>query len=77
VFNYAPRLKDVWGSGGIAPRILNLGTRWRFTPQLLQPRERIPSTRWIGGWMGPRAGDEKKEIPTPAGNWKTVVHPLV
>jgi hypothetical protein len=25
VLNYA----EVWGSGGIAPRILNLGIRWR------------------------------------------------
>jgi hypothetical protein len=24
-----PCHEDVWGSGGIAPRILNLGTRWR------------------------------------------------
>jgi hypothetical protein len=22
-------IKDVWGSGGIVPRILNLGTGWR------------------------------------------------
>jgi hypothetical protein len=29
VLNQAPRHEDVWGSGGIAPCILNLGTRWR------------------------------------------------
>jgi hypothetical protein len=29
VLNYEPRHEDVRRSGGIAPRILNLGTRWR------------------------------------------------
>jgi hypothetical protein len=29
VLNQAPRHEDVWGNGGIAPRILNLGTRRR------------------------------------------------
>jgi hypothetical protein len=28
-FNRAPRHESVLGSGGIAPRILDLGTRWR------------------------------------------------
>jgi hypothetical protein len=28
VLNYAPRHEDVLGSGGIVPRILDLGTRW-------------------------------------------------
>jgi len=27
MFNLAPHHEDVWGSGGIAPCILNLGTR--------------------------------------------------
>jgi hypothetical protein len=49
-------MKIYWGSGGIAPCILDLGTRWRwvvnFTPWPLYPRERAPSTHWIG----PRAG---------------------
>jgi hypothetical protein len=27
LLNLAPRHEDVWGSGGIAPRILNLATR--------------------------------------------------
>jgi hypothetical protein len=26
-----------------------------FTPRLLYPQERAPSTHWIGGWVGPRA----------------------
>jgi hypothetical protein len=29
VLNQAPRHEDVLGSGGIAPRVLDLGTRWR------------------------------------------------
>jgi hypothetical protein len=29
VLNYVPRHEDVLGRGGIAPRILDLGTRWR------------------------------------------------
>jgi hypothetical protein len=28
-FNRAPRHEGVLGSGGIAPRIIDLGTRWR------------------------------------------------
>jgi len=28
LLNESPRHKDVWGSYGIAPCILNLGTRW-------------------------------------------------
>jgi len=47
-------------SGGIAPRILNLGTRWKcvvsFMPLPLYPREGAPGTHWIGVWVGPRVG---------------------
>jgi hypothetical protein len=27
-----------------------------FTPRPLYPRESVPDTHWIGGWVGPRAG---------------------
>jgi hypothetical protein len=27
----ALRHEDVWGSGGIAPRIFNLGARWKWS----------------------------------------------
>jgi hypothetical protein len=64
-------METYWGSGGIAPRILNLGTRWRwvvsFTPRPLYPRERAPGTDWIGGWVGPRAVLDavvKRKIPS-------------
>jgi hypothetical protein len=64
-------MKTYWGSGGIVPRILDLGTRWgewlashsgRFTP-----RERAPIMHWIGSWVGPRAVLDtvvKRKIPT-------------
>jgi hypothetical protein len=46
-------------SGGTEPRILDLGTRWRwvvsFTHWPLYPTERAAGTHWIGGWVGPRA----------------------
>jgi hypothetical protein len=51
-------MKTYRWSGCIAPRI-NIGTRWRwvvsFTPRPLYSRRRAPGTRWIGGWVGPRA----------------------
>jgi hypothetical protein len=39
-------MKAYWGSGGVAPRILNLGTRWRwvvsFTPRPLYTQGKSP-----------------------------------
>jgi len=41
-------IKTYWRSTGIAPRIINLGSRWRlvvsFTPQPLYLTERSPVT---------------------------------
>jgi hypothetical protein len=58
--NWAPRHAGVLGSSGIAPRIIDLGIRWRWVvasrPGRFTPRERAPGTCWIGGWVGPRAG---------------------
>jgi len=49
-------MKTYWGSGGMAPRILNTGTRWRrvvsFTPQPLYLRgksTRCPLDGRLGG----------------------------
>jgi hypothetical protein len=48
-------MKTYWGSGGIAPCILDLDTRWRwvvsFTPRPLYPqgkmvKRKIPSPHW-------------------------------
>jgi hypothetical protein len=65
-------MKAYCGSGGEAPRILYLGTRWRsvviFTLRPLHPRERAPRTHWIEGRVSPRAGLDtvvKRDIPSP------------
>jgi hypothetical protein len=73
--NWTPGHEGVLGNGGIAPRILDLGTRWRwvvsFTPLPPYPWERAPGTLWIGGWVGPRAGMDavvKRKIPSHCRN---------
>jgi hypothetical protein len=55
-FKWAPRHKDVLGSGGIVPRILDFGTRWRWVvsfttrPIYLQGKSpRYPLDRRLGG----------------------------
>jgi hypothetical protein len=60
-------MKTYWGSGGIAPRILDLGTRWRWVVSFTS-RERAPVTHWIGGWLDPRAVLDtvvNGELPSP------------
>jgi hypothetical protein len=67
-------MKVYWRSGGIAPRILDLGTRWRwvvgFMPQLLYPQGKSPwhpLDRRLGGpqsWSG-HGGEEKNSQPVP------------
>jgi hypothetical protein len=67
-------MKAYWGSGGITPRILDLGTRWRwvvsFTPQLIYPQGKspwYPLDRRLGGPQNRsgRAGEEKNSQPLP------------
>jgi hypothetical protein len=57
--NCALHPENLYGSGGIAPRILNLGiggSEWSASrPSHVTPGERA-ATHWIGSWMGPRAG---------------------
>jgi hypothetical protein len=52
-------MKTYWENGGIAPRIIDLGTRWTewsaSRPGHFIPRERARGTHCIGGWVGPRA----------------------
>jgi hypothetical protein len=47
--------EDVWGSGCIDPRFLNLATNWKWvvsiTHQSLYPREKSPRTHRIGVWV--------------------------
>jgi hypothetical protein len=68
-------MKAYCGSGGIATRILDFGTRWRSVVSSrlgsFTPRERAPGTHCIGGWVGPRSGLDavmKGEIPSPCGD---------
>jgi hypothetical protein len=65
-------MKVYWGSGGIASRILNLGTRWSwvvsFTPRPLHPQEKRPLYPLERSFGGPqsrpgRGGEEKKSQP--------------
>jgi len=73
-------MKACGGSGGVAPRIFYLGTTWRwlviFTLRPLYPRERDPSTHWIGGCVGPRVIPDavvKKKIPSPRREWTSTM----
>jgi hypothetical protein len=55
VLSHAPWDVDTWGSGCITPRILDLGTRWRWVLAsclgCITPKERtqIPNG-WESGW---------------------------
>jgi hypothetical protein len=73
-FNWAPRHEGVWGSEGIAPRILTTainGGEWsasrpcRFYPQGKSPR--YPLDRRLGGPQSRsgRGGEEKNSQPLP------------
>jgi hypothetical protein len=84
-FNWAPRHEWVLRSGGIAPRILDLGTRWRsvvsFTPQPLYPQRKSPSyllDKRLGGSQSRsgRAGEEKHSHPLP-GLEPPIIQPVV
>jgi len=55
---WAPRHEDVWESGGIAPCILNLGTRWRWVTGL--------DVNWGRGplfWRHVRCHKERSLVP--------------
>jgi hypothetical protein len=59
-------MKTHRGSGGLAPRIGDLGTRWRRVVSFT--REIASDTHWIGGCVGPRAVLDttvKRKIPSP------------
>jgi len=51
-------MKAYWGSGGTAPSILDLGTRWRSVISLttwpLYTQGIADGIHWIVGWVGPR-----------------------
>jgi hypothetical protein len=45
--------EDVWRSGCIDPRFLDLGISLKSVISFI-PGERAPGTHWIGGWVSPR-----------------------
>jgi hypothetical protein len=53
-------MKAYWGSEDLTPRILNLGTRWRwvvsFTLQPLYCQGNSPGCPLVWGWIAPRGG---------------------
>jgi hypothetical protein len=59
VSSHRPNHKGIWGCSGIAPIILNLGTRWMWvvksTPRPLHHRRKNASTHRTGGWVAPEA----------------------
>jgi hypothetical protein len=55
VTNKALCHEDIWGSGGIAPPIMTLALDGEVSGQLHAPGEQTSCTRWIGGWVSPRA----------------------
>jgi hypothetical protein len=73
--NWTLRREDAWGSGGIALRILNVGTRWgwevNFTPQPLYTQGNSPQVPLERRLSGPRSrsgrgGEEREEsLPLP------------
>jgi hypothetical protein len=64
-------MKVYWGSGGIAPLIFNLGTRFSFTPRPLYPQGKsswYPLDRRLGGPQNLSGrGDEEKNSQPPPG----------
>jgi hypothetical protein len=73
LFNSGPRHEGVLGEWScISTQSLTStldGGEWSSSrPGRFTPRERDPSTHWIGGWMGPRAvlnTAVKRKIPSP------------
>jgi hypothetical protein len=73
-FNWAPHYEGVLESGGIAPRIIDIGSRWRwvvsFTPRPLYPQGKsplYPLDRRLGGPQSRsgRGGEEKNSQHIP------------
>jgi hypothetical protein len=65
--------ENIWGSGCIDPRILDLGTSWSwvisFTSRPLYPGERVPGNHRTGGWVGSWTGLDDEEKRKPCSYW--------
>jgi hypothetical protein len=58
------------------------GGEWSAShPGCFTPKERVPGTHWIGGWVGPRARLEtvsKRKVPSPSlRRGSNLEHPIV
>lgn len=51
---YSYKILLVWGSGGITPHVIKLGTRKLVISFAL--RHLYPGIHWLGDWVAPRAG---------------------
>jgi hypothetical protein len=74
-------LENVWGSGCTDPRILDLGTSWRwvvcFTSRPLYPRRKIsrnPLDRRLGGLQN-RSGRREEKNLAPTGTRTPIARP--
>jgi hypothetical protein len=70
-----------WGSGSIAPRILDLGPRWRwvvsFTPRHLYPQGKSPCYPLDRSLGGPHMmAKRESSFPAPTWNRTLVVQPV-
>jgi hypothetical protein len=71
-FNWSPHHEGVLGEWRYSSThslnsALEEGEWWASRPGRFTPKERIPCTQWIGGWMGPRAVLDavKRKISSP------------
>jgi hypothetical protein len=76
-------MKEYWGSGGVAPRILDFGISWMwmvsFTSRPLYPQGESPWFPLDGRLGGPQSrsgrSEEKNSQPLP-GLEPVIIHPL-
>jgi hypothetical protein len=66
MLNQVPQHEDVFESTGIAPRILYLGTGWRwvvsFTPRLLYPSGKSPCCPLDRRLAGPQSRSGRGDV---------------
>jgi hypothetical protein len=71
VLNWAPDREEVWSSGGIATRILNLGPRYRWSASHHGRFIPLPPGADVG------AVAKRKKFPARVGNGTPVAQPVV